>query len=174
MKHVLPFLLLLWPAALASEEAEPIVATDKPGSVALTMRLEGYLARTVDDDGTPVIESGVGGTNFSIRFFGCTDNKDCSAAMLIASFDTPKGISLETVNAWNETEVFGRAYVDSECDAYFEHVIIGDPEMGQEVFLRILDHWDHYLHAFRRHIRFDDEDTADMSLETCEGASQAL
>lgn len=169
----LPILLTCLALPAVAEDAEPIVATTTPGSVAIALRVEGYRAKITQDDDIPVIESGVGGTRFTVRFYGCDDGANCQAMMFVASFDTDNGVTLARVNDWNREEVFGRAYLDENCDPYFEHIAVADPEVDHAVFVETLDHWDFYVHEFRRFIGFDDENRSDFGTVTC-GGSETL
>lgn len=172
MKHIL--LACLLAAAPALAETTPIVATDTPGSVAIALRLDGFRADLEDDDGTPVIYSGVGGTNFSIRFYDCRRGKACRGLLFVSSFDLDAGLPLDRINEWNASEWLGRAWLDDECDAIFEHFVVADPEMSEDQFRRVVRHWDRALQDFRRFIGFDAPDRATTEIAQCDGASEPV
>src|ERR1041384_7142042 len=93
-------------------QAQMVRAQD-PGSVVRALQGGGYAARLgVDKFGDPMITSGVNGTTFQIFFYNCTNHAQCATVQFHSGYDLSNPVSLETINAWNQSQRFGRAYLD--------------------------------------------------------------
>ncbi|MEM9844354.1 MAG: YbjN domain-containing protein [Pseudomonadota bacterium] len=171
MKHALkalPFLLAATQPAAA--DIEPIVRLDKPAAVALLLRNEGFRARLANDDrGRPEILTGVGGTIFVIKFFGCHRETDCESLLFSAGFEFDRGFPFSPINDWNAEALMGRAYLDEQCDVYLDHFALADPNQTVAQFLKELNEWSAVVSDFREHIGFDQDDPAQVA--SCDGDS---
>lgn len=77
-----------------SAQAETVSAAN-PASVVKVLQDKGYRAElTKDDSGAPMIRSASSDTAFLVLFYGCTDNKNCETAQLIARYSDPENASL--------------------------------------------------------------------------------
>lgn len=164
MKH--PFLAL----ALAVIAATPALAestttstttpasvnimASNPEQVAAALQTFGYRAElTKDDQGDPKIKSSAGGANFSVYFYGCEKNVDCTSIQLSAGFDLEKGTTLEVVNDWNANKRFGKVYMDDEKDPYIEMDIEMDGAgIPEDTFRMNMETWDKIVADFQTHI----------------------
>ena len=153
-------------AASVAVADDKIVALNNPGSVAIALRDMGYRAKLDTDENRPVIDSGAGGTFFSIRFYGCDGAKDCSGMLFEAGFDLDEGFALDSVNDWNREKLLGRAYLDGDCDPWIDHFLIADPLMSRDAFAEMVQEWGATLGNFRSFVGYD-EDTGAASISTC-------
>lgn len=143
------------PSTSAADVTENIMAGN-PEQIAAVLQKFGYRAElTKDDQGDPKIKSAAGGANFTIYFYGCDKNVDCTSIQLSSGFDLDSGTTLEVVNDWNANKRFGKAYMDDEKDPYVEMDIemegAGIPE---ETFRKTLEEWDNIVADFQSHINW--------------------
>jgi hypothetical protein len=147
---------LVLPAAFEAGAQEIVDATDPEKLVAVIQDL-GYRARLdVDNLGDPVIQSSVGGTDFSILFFGCDEesHEQCKLLLFKVGYDLDDGTTLGVVNEWNESRLVGRAYLDDEMDPWLEMAVNMDGGVSRPNFEDTFDWWEVTLEDFESHIDF--------------------
>lgn len=134
--------------------AETVDATDPAKLVSIIQAL-GYRA-TLESDGAgdPLIRSSVGGTEFFIYFYRCIDNKDCKVLLFRAGYDLHEGTTTEVVENWNETQLFGTAYLDEESDPWLEMSVNMDGGVTRRNFEDTYDWWEVIVEEFEEHIGF--------------------
>lgn len=138
----------------ATAAAQLVDATD-PERLGTIIRDLGYRARIdMDGVGDPMIASSVGGTDFNIYFFGCTQRAGCKSLLFKVGYDLASGTTLEVVNAWNETSLFGRAYRDEDGDPWLEMSVNMDGGVSLFNFQDTFDWWEVVLEKFEDHIEF--------------------
>lgn len=150
---------LLW-VAIASSGAAPIAAqtvtAKDPQSVAAALQAEGYAAKMdKTTDGDPAIRSQSSGSNFSVFFYNCEKGEKCATIQFHAGYNTDdgKGPSLQKINAWNQSNRFGRAYLDDEGDPIIEmDVDLDDGGMSRELFVDNFEFWTAIMSKFEQHI----------------------
>jgi hypothetical protein len=143
-------------AAFEAGAQELVDATDPEKLVAVIQEL-GYRALLdVDNIGDPVIKSSVGGTDFSILFFGCDEqNHDqCKLLLFKVGYDLDEGTTVDNVNEWNESRVVGRAYLDDEMDPWLEMAVNMDGGVSRRNFEDTFDWWEVSIEDFESHIDF--------------------
>lgn len=141
--------------AAATPAAAQTVMAAKPETIATALRDAGYRAElTKDGGGDPLIKSSASGVSFSIFFYNCTANKDCSTVQFHAGFNQP-GITLDKINSWNARHRFGRGYLDDEKDPRIEmDVDLDKGGMSNALFKANLDTWESLLGEFQKMIDF--------------------
>lgn len=129
--------------------AQNLVASDPEGIRNYLME-EGIPAKlTVDNVGDPLIEVRYFGTEFSIYFYGCTANTDCTSIQYFSGYATDWGVSLEAINVWNTNQRFARGYVTEEGAARIEYdIFLGASGMTAEDFDTALSIWTRNLAEF--------------------------
>ncbi len=96
----------------------------------------------VDGQGDPKVSSRVSDTKFSVYFYGCQDNDNCSSILIKAGYDLNNGISALKVNEWNREKRFAKAYIDDEGDPFLEMDVNLDFDgVGNKNFEDTLDWW---------------------------------
>jgi hypothetical protein len=96
----------------------------------------------VDGQGDPKVSSRVSDTKFSVYFYGCQDNDNCSSILIKAGYDLNNGISALKINEWNREKRFAKAYIDDEGDPFLEMDINLDFDgVGNKNFEDTLDWW---------------------------------
>lgn len=142
--------------SIAEEPGELLDGT-KPEKIVSAMQELGFRSKLeVDSDGDPVIRSGVGGSDFSIQFYGCTeDNNDqCSILLFVVSYKLDEETTLEAINTWNEMSLFGRAYLDKGGDPVLDWAVNMNGGVSRENFEDAIDIWEERVASFERHIEF--------------------
>ncbi len=134
---------------LAGASHAQSVSADNPFSIAAVMQDLGYdTALTTDDYGDPMIETDLAGVYFDVLFYGCTDGHACKDIQLRASFETSGSVSQNTLNTWNRDHFFGKAYLVSDGDTFFEHSVVGVNDMPRANFERLMQRWGSSLNSF--------------------------
>ncbi len=102
-----------------------------PIQLAEYLRDKGYRAQLgTDSYGDPKIDTATAGANYTIYFYGCSNNTDCQDLQLRAGFDLTGELSLESVNSWNREKTVGR--VKPRC-AIFWISSTGERAQGQRM-----------------------------------------
>jgi hypothetical protein len=148
--------LAAFAAAWALPAQAQMVRAQDPGSVVRALQGSGYAARLgTDKVGDPMITSGVSGTNFQIFFYNCTDHRQCATVQFHSGYDLSKPVSLESLNEWNRSQRFGRAYLDKENDPILEmDVDLDDGGLSSLLFIDNVEFWASILGRFEKHIGY--------------------
>ena len=141
--------------AAAAAPAQMIRAQD-PQTVLSTMQKAGYKAElATDSTGDPMIKSAYNGTTYQVLFYTCTNHRQCATVQFHAGYDFDKTLPLETMNNWNRTQRFGRAYLDKENDPILEmDVDLDDGGVSSELFIDNIEFWTSALRQFEKHIGY--------------------
>ena len=140
----------------AAGAAAPMVRAQDPQSLVNAMQKAGYKAELgTDKVGDPMISSGYSGSTFQVFFYNCTDHKACVTVQFHAGYDVNEALPLETLNAWNKSQRFGRAYLDQEDDPIVEmDVDLDDGGIAPLLFIDNLEFWTSSLGKFETHIGY--------------------
>jgi hypothetical protein len=143
-------------AASAAPAAAENVRPQDPGSLVRALQNGGYTAKLgTDKVGDPMITSAVSGTTFQIFFYNCTNHKECATVQFHSGYDFNKVLPLETINEWNRSERFGRAYLDKENDPILEmDVDLDDGGVAPLLFIDNIEFWATILGKFEQHIGY--------------------
>ncbi|MGE0703017.1 MAG: YbjN domain-containing protein [Vicinamibacterales bacterium] len=133
---------------------ELVSASDPDGLVAAILAM-GYQA-SLDKDGTgdPIIFSRANGGNFSIEFYGCSENKACKTLRFFAGYDLENGTTLDAVNAWNSEQRFASAFLDAEADPFLQMDVNTEGGISIKTLQTNLQAWEAQKRAFESHINF--------------------
>ena len=140
-------------AAMADE-----VRSDDPSSLVRAMQDSGYRAElTKDNSGDPMIKSSASGNDFTILFYGCKSNRNCTTVQFFAGFKDPDNGSLSAMNKWNTDNRFGRAYQAESGSARIEYDLDLDTggmsaalfKDNLEVFAALVDRYRKYVYNLK-------------------------
>ncbi|MDJ0277025.1 YbjN domain-containing protein [Sphingomonas sp. 2R-10] len=142
-------------AIVAQPAAAQNVDATRPDTVVAALREAGYRAvLDKDNSGDPLVKSGAAGVDFSVYFYNCTANKACKTVQFHAGF-VKKGVTLDTINTWNATHRFARAYLDDEKDPRIEmDVDLDHGGLPTKLFQANLATWDSLVGEFQKTIDF--------------------
>jgi hypothetical protein len=107
---------------------------------------------TADSDGDPLIESTADDAPFTVRFYGCTRNKDCEYIQFVSGWDLSDGVSLQVIEKWNEDRVWGRAFIDSDNDPWIDLAVNLKGGVTPENFNDTVSWWWAVMRDFEEHI----------------------
>jgi hypothetical protein len=140
--------------AVPSIAQAQMVRPQAPATLVSALQDGGYKAElTKDDSGDPMIKSSSGGTSFSIFFYGCTDNKECSTVQFYAGFSDPNNASLRAMNDWNRDNRFGRAYLGDDGSARIEmDVDMDDGGISKLLFADNVEFWEVVMSKFEDYV----------------------
>lgn len=116
---LLGLLSLFRPCAAADQD---IVTARDPAVIYEVARGFGNAVQEKDGDGDPRITGRAEGIKYSIYFYGCTNHTNCEDIQFFAYWKGVKA-SLETINAWNAGNRFGKAYIDKDGDVCLIHPV---------------------------------------------------
>jgi hypothetical protein len=142
--------------AAAKPPAEGNVRPQDPASLVRALQAAGYQAKLgADKVGDPMITSGYSGTTFQIFFYNCTDHKNCATVTFHSGYDFNTPLPLETINEWNRSQRFGRAYLDKENDPILEMDLdLDDGGVAPLLFIDNMEFWTSVLGRFEKHIGY--------------------
>lgn len=137
--------------------AQSYVTAANPQTMIDQLQSMGYKASYEPyDSGRPRVLTAIAGINYAIALYGCLDDMtDCRSMMFTAGFDMPSGSSLGTINSWNQTRVYTRAFLDEEEDPYFQMPIIRGEDMSGEDFRRVMNIWEDAVIDFTDEVGFE-------------------
>jgi hypothetical protein len=133
-----------------------LVHAQDPQTIVRALQGGGYSAKLgVDKVGDPMVTSAVGGTTFQIFFYNCTNHMGCATVQFHSGYDLNTAPPLETINEWNRSERFGRAYLDKENDPILEmDVDLDDGGLSPLLFIDNVEFWATILGKFETHIGY--------------------
>ena len=143
------------PTAVLAQKGGALIDATDPGRIATAILSLGYRAKLGEDGvGDPMITSSVGGLDFNIYFYGCTDHSACKRLLFKIGYDLADGTTWEVINDWNASKLFGRAYTDDESDPWLEMPVNLDGGVSQFNFEDTFDWWQVIVAEFQEHIDF--------------------
>jgi hypothetical protein len=133
-----------------------LVHAQDPSTIVRALIGGGYSAKLgVDKVGDPMITSAVGGTTFQIFFYNCTNHVQCATVQFHSGYDLTTSPGLDSMNEWNRSERFGRAYLDKENDPILEmDVDLDDGGLSPLLFIDNIEFWGTILGKFEQHIGY--------------------
>jgi hypothetical protein len=140
----------------AASSAGYLVHAQDPQTIVRALQGGGYTAKLgVDKVGDPMVTSAAGGTEFQIFFYNCTNHVQCATVQFHSGYDFNTPLPLDTINEWNRTERFGRAYLDKENDPILEmDVDLDDGGLSPLLFIDNVEFWTTILGKFEKHIGY--------------------
>jgi len=136
-------------------EAQNVRGQD-PSSVARALAATSRVAKPgTDGVGDPMITGALNGTSYQIFFYNCTAHKECATVQFHSGYHLDKPVSLETINEWNRSQRFGRAYLDKENDPVLEmDVDLDDGGVVPLLFIDNVEFWESVLPRFEQKIGY--------------------
>lgn len=143
-------------AASSPAAAEALVRAQDPQTIVDALQDAGYTAKLgVDKVGDPMVTSAYSGTTFQVLFYNCTDHKECATVQFHSGYDFDHVLPLETLNEWNRSQRFGRAFLDKENDPILEmDVDLDDGGLTPLLFIDNIEFWTSVLPKFQKHIGY--------------------
>ncbi|TFI56773.1 YbjN domain-containing protein [Sphingomonas parva] len=148
--------LMLLGLAMAAPAGAQMVKAQDPAGVAAAMKAAGFTAELGEDaQGEPMISSEHKGTAFKVLFYNCTNKRNCATIQFHSGYDVASAVSLETINNWNRTQRFGRAFIDNVGDPILQMDLdLDDGGVSPALFADNLEFWTSVIGQFEKHIGF--------------------
>jgi hypothetical protein len=106
----------------------------------------------VDDYGDPMITGSASNSEFTLFFYGCQNNEDCTILQFSHAWDLVDDVSLEKVNEWNVDKLWGQAYVLEEGEVALSFVFNVEDGVTEDNLESTIDIWDQTLVEFEEFI----------------------
>ncbi|PIE07585.1 MAG: hypothetical protein CSA74_06530 [Rhodobacterales bacterium] len=137
--------------------AQSAITSADPQTVIDQLKTMGYRASYEPyESGRPRVLTGIAGVNTSIAFYGCLDDMtNCKTLMFTSGMDMPEGSSWSTINNWNQSRIYTRAFLDENNDPYFVMPIARGQDMSAEDFSRLMNIWEDAVIDFTDEIGFE-------------------
>ena len=155
MKPTLTLLAMILGACALPAQAQ-MVKAQQPETLVRALQEAGYTAKLgADGTGDPMISSGVGGTQFKVFFYNCTEHKACATVQFHAGYSVKTRVTLAQINEWNRTQRFGRAHLDGSDDPILQMDLdLDDGGISTMLFIDNLEFWTAVLANFEKHIGY--------------------
>ena len=142
------------PAHADSSVMPQIVDGTDPAALVDIIQSLGYRASLeVDGEGDPLIRSSVGGTQFALVFYGCSEqHDDCQILLFKAGYELNDKVGMDVINQWNATRLFGRAYLDEVSDPWIELVLNMQGGVTRAQFEKTFEWWETSVGEFEDQI----------------------
>lgn len=138
-------------ATVMPVQAQALVDASDPDAVLRFALKYGDGKLDVDSAGDPMIVGTMEGATYTVVFYGCQNNANCTTLLFRAGF-TKQGFSDTDMGNWNRERLYGRAYIDDEGDPVIEMTsnLFGgvSPTNLDDTF----DWWRVVLTQFKEHI----------------------
>ena len=109
-------LLVGFSSSVYAAEAPEIVSAADPAGILKVAKRMGPAELSTDSDGDPKITGKMEGKSYTIYFYGCTDNKDCSTIQFSRYWEG-YDVSAEAVQKWSwERGAMAKAGLDEDND----------------------------------------------------------
>lgn len=144
---------LLTVAALAltpiAAQAEILTARDA-NSLHRFFEDEGAdVERLIDNVGDPQLDVVHYGDEFTVFYYGCSNNDNCDAIQFYSGYATDGRVRLKTVNDFNEAKRWVRAYVADDGSTKLEmDVYFGDGGLDADDFNDLVSFWTRRMNEF--------------------------
>ncbi|NSY39696.1 YbjN domain-containing protein [Leisingera sp. ANG59] len=150
LKAIAAAAVLMSPAAAMAEN----VVAKTGDSVANFFKDEGAKVEvTTDSVGDPNLKVEYYGNDFSVYYYGCSDNTNCEAIQFFSGYQTDGSVRLSKINEWNTNNRFARAYVSEEGSARIEmDVLLGNDGMAPDDFADAVGLWNRAMQDFEEFI----------------------
>ncbi|MEX0300884.1 MAG: YbjN domain-containing protein [Leisingera sp.] len=123
-------------------------------SVANFFRDEGAQVEvTTDSVGDPNLKVEYYGNDFSVYYYGCSDNTNCDAIQFFSGYQTDGGVRVSKINEWNRENRFARGYISEEGAARIEmDVFLGNNGLSADDFAQAVGKWNRAMQEFEEFI----------------------
>lgn len=94
--------------------AQTIIDSTSPPAIMAVLDDMGYAPQMgVDSYGDPLITGTISNSNYAVVFYDCTGKGRCGILLFTHAWEI-NGITVEKMNEWNNTQLWGQAYVDED------------------------------------------------------------
>lgn len=145
-------LMTLSTSAYAQEDVRLVFGDDTDGVLRIA-RLYGSAAISRQQNGDPLIAGAIENLPYALRFLNCRNANVCEDLNFRIGFQIKP--SPETINSWNASKRFSRAYLDAEGDAILEMDAVISGGVSAQMLTSTFEYWRLSLSQFTKHIGFN-------------------
>lgn len=109
-------LVVLATAAALPAAAQDLVTAADPDSVLEVAKGFGSAELDTDGQGDPLIRGRIEGRQYSVYFYGCENNANCTTLQFWTYIPKTETLTLDAVNEWNSNKRFSTAFIDKDGD----------------------------------------------------------
>jgi hypothetical protein len=150
LKTLAASVMLMMPVAAT---AQNIVAKTGQSVADFFMDEGASVEVTTDSVGDPNLKVEYYGSDFSVYYYGCSDNTNCDAIQFFSGYQTDGSVRLVKANEWNTDNRFARSYISEEGAARIEmDVFLGDDGMTADDFAKTVSIWTRAMQDFEEFI----------------------
>jgi len=117
----LPAALATCVALAAPLAAQTTVDATDPDAVLAIAKGYGTAELELDAQGDPMVSGRMDGTLYTVLFYGCTENRNCTDIQFSASFTPSRIHSLTEINGWNRDRRFSKIFINDEGTIFIQH-----------------------------------------------------
>lgn len=143
-------ILVTFFACAPAAAQEELIDGSNPDGVMRAARQYGSAALASQPDGNPMVTGRIDGIPYNVHFRNCMDASMCKDINFRVGFLSK--LSLETINGWNRTKRFARAYLDGEGDAILEMDVVLDGGVSEANMSEIFAYWRLSMKQFTSYI----------------------
>lgn len=154
MKSLSTALLLAASFSATSLQAAPLVAATDPEQIAQMIRGFGSATLETDEYGDPLITGRINGSKYGVYFYNCEDNSNCKTIQFSAAW-AGYDVSLRQMNEWNQSQLYGTAYLDEDGDPNIDLVVNLRYGVSHKNFDDTIDWWVLAMKEFEAYIAQD-------------------
>jgi hypothetical protein len=134
-------------------QAENVYASDGQSLARFLLEECAEVETTTDNVGDPKLRVDYYGSEFSVYYYGCEDNRNCDAVQFFSGYQTDGAVRLSTINEWNMENRFARSYVSAEGSARIEmDIFMGRDGISADDFARQVSMWSRAMKDFEEFI----------------------
>ena len=144
--------MIAGPAGAQDLPGTTMLKASDPAGVARYLNQLGYRAKlTKDKQGDPKIETGLGGFNAGLYFYGCEKGADCTSFQFQVGIASDTKLSLEQVNNFNKQYRFSQLSLDEERDPWLYYDLpSGTAGISGDAFAQAVDIYEEQLNKLDR------------------------
>lgn len=107
-------------AAATPANAQDLIDAGDPAGVLAIAGGYGDAVLTKDGMGDPMVEGSIGGKEYLLYFYDCSENRNCKSLMFSASWEVEEEPDVTRMADWNREKRFGKAFLDEDGSAVVE------------------------------------------------------
>ena len=153
-------------AAPGAAYAQTILDASNVNGIAAIAQEYGSAEVEEDNTGDPMLSGEMGGTEYVVFFYGCTDGADCQTIQFLSSWVNPGAADIDSINAWNREKRFGKAFLDDENDPVIEMNVNLYAGVTETNLSDTFDWWRVVMENFEDHIGFESANEPVAPVET--------
>ena len=114
--HIFVILMLAFMSHQAAAQSSGLIDATRPENILEYAKGFGIAELGRDSRGDPTISGRMEGKRYSIYFYGCKQNVNCTDIQFYALWPAAQSPGLPAINTWHQQKRFGTAYLDGDGD----------------------------------------------------------